>query len=129
MQILDEDMMKNLSFPDFDVEKMEFIPEKKTLKVFVAGAWLDVNGGMLLNKGVLFFNNWDSLSIIRYDHALEKLFEVEIAHAEELSDLCEVIWLNSDVSLCGFGKQVGHWIEWKILNTKMRAEFEMTRDD
>lgn len=124
MHILDEDMMKNLSFPDFDVEKMEFNPEKKTLKVFVEGAWLDVNGGVLLNKGVLFFSDWDSISISRYDNDLEKWVEVEINNAEELRDLCEVIWSNSNVHLCGFSRQLGDWTEWKIFNTKMHAEFE-----
>lgn len=129
MKILDEDMMKNLSFPDFDIEKMEFSPEKKILKVFVEGAWLDINGGMLLNKGILFFSDWDFLSISRYDNLLEKWIEVEINNAEELRDLCEVNWLNPNVCLCGFSKQLGDGMEWKIFNTKMHAEFELLPEE
>ena len=51
MRNLDEIMMKNLSFPDFSVEKMEFLPEQKTLKIFVECAWLAVDGGTVLGKG------------------------------------------------------------------------------
>lgn len=124
MKILDEKLMKNLSFPDFDVEKMEFNPEKKTLKVFVTGARLEIDGGLLLDNGFLFFWEWGNLSIIRYDHVIDKCFELEFSNAEELIDLCEVKWLNSDVFLCGFGKQIGQWVEWRIFNTKMHAEFK-----
>jgi len=37
MQTLDAIVMKNLSFHDFNVEAMEFLPSKKTLK----GEWLE----------------------------------------------------------------------------------------
>ncbi len=56
--------VSNLSFPDFDVEKMEFSLQEKSLKIFVGGALLEENGGRkILGKGVLFFNNWESLFI------------------------------------------------------------------
>ncbi|MBA3958487.1 MAG: hypothetical protein H0X51_08890 [Parachlamydiaceae bacterium] len=124
MKNLDEMMMRSLSFPDFNVEKMEFLPEKKILKVFVEGAWLEIDGGTALGKGVLFFNDWDVLSINRYDPILEKWNEIEISNSEELRDLCEVKFFNSNISLCGFGKWVGQWLEWKITNAKMHAQFE-----
>jgi hypothetical protein len=124
MRNLDEIMMRSLSFPDFNVEKMEFLPEQKILKVFVEGAWLGINGGTVLGKGVLFFNDWDVSSISRYDPILEKWYELEISNSEELRDLCEVKFSNSNISLCGFGKKLGQWLEWKISNAKMHAEFE-----
>lgn len=124
MKNLDEIMIRNLSFPDFNVEKMEFLPEQKILKVFVEGAWLGINEGTVLGKGVLFFNDWDLLSISRYDPILERWYEVEIRNAEELSDLCEVKFSNSNISLYGFGKKLGQWLEWKISHAKIHAEFE-----
>ena len=33
-------------------------------------------------------------------------------------------FFDSTVSLCGFGKKSGHWREWKMIKTKMHAEFE-----
>ena len=125
MRILDKNMMKKLSFPDFDVEKMEFLPQKKMLKIFIDGAWLDIEEGMQLGKGVLFFSDWENLSIRRFDSTIEKWFTVEELRIECLEDLCEVKFSDSTVSLCGFGKKNGQWMEWKIVNTKMHAEFDL----
>lgn len=124
IEYFNERSMKNLSFPDFEVEKMEFLPEQKILKIYVQGAWLEENGGKILGKGILFFKNWETLSMRRYDPILEKWFEEEIANFEELRDLSEVKFFNSNAFLNGFGKRVGHWLEWKIVNTTMYAEFE-----
>lgn len=124
MKNLDEIKMRKLSFPDFEVEKMEFSPEQKILKIFVEGAWLEENGGKRLGKGILFFNNWESLTINRFDPVAETWSLVEIVHPEHLKDLCEIKFFNSNVSLCGFGEKIGQWLEWKIVNTKMHAEFE-----
>lgn len=126
MKILNENMMKNLSFPDFEVEKMEFSPQKKILKIFVEGAWLDVDGGTKLGKGILFFNEWKSLTIYRFDPSTEKWSSADDEFpAEQLRALCEVNFFGSTISLSGFGKQLGQWMEWKIVNAKMHAEFEL----
>ena len=114
--------MSNLSFPDFDVEKMEFSRQEKTLKVFVEGAWLDENGGEMLGRGILFFSNWDFLSINRFDSDTNTLTPLENI-PEYLTDLCEADFLNSDVSLCGFGEKTGKWLEWRLKHTEMHAEF------
>lgn len=114
MKILNEKMVKNLSFPDFEVEKI--------LKIFVKGAWLEMDGGIQLGKGILFFKNWKSLSINRFNPTSEKWSPME--KAESLKDLCEVKFFDSITSLCGFGNHTGQWIEWKIANAKMHAEFD-----
>ena len=124
MKNLDKTMMKNLSFPDFEIEKMEFSSQRKILKLFVEGAWLEANGGTKLGKGVLFFNDWVSISISKFDPSIEKWVSVEESTPEMLRDLCEVKFFNSNVSLCGFGRNSGQWLEWKITHTKMSAEFE-----
>jgi hypothetical protein len=117
-------MIKNLSFPDIEVENMEFSPQEKTLKIFVDGAWLDVDGGVKLERGILFFKEWESLSINRFNSTTEKWSSVEEFEAEPLRDLCEVNFFDSTISLCGFGTQIGQWVEWKIVNAQMYAEFE-----
>lgn len=117
---LKKENMKHLSFLDFQVEKIEFHPKKKKLKVFVDGAWLDTNGGHQLGKGVLFFENWDDLSVDNFDSTGTR-FEPPI---EYLEDLCELEIDDSSVVLRGFGKELGHWVKWKIINPRMHAEFE-----
>ena len=124
MKILNENMIKNLSFPDFEVEKMEFFLQEKVLKISVEGAWLEINGGIQLGKGVLFFKDWESLSINRFNSTSEKWSPIEEASAESLRDLCEVKFFDSVISLCGFGSHTGQWIEWKIVNAKIYAEFD-----
>lgn len=118
--------MKNLSFPDIDVEKMEFSPVEKVLRVFISGAWLDIKGenSKQLGKGILFIDAWDTLSIQQFD-ALEEKWEILNTSAPEfLRDLCEVKLSDNTISLCGFGKESGVWVEWKINHAKIHAEFD-----
>ncbi len=122
-KILNESIMRNLSFPDFEVKKMEFSSREKTLIIFVGGAWLDRNEGSELGKGILFFNDWESLSIRRFDPLKEK-WSVDEFPIEQLRDICDFKFIDSTIYLCGFGKEKGQWIEWKIVNAKMHAEFE-----
>jgi len=121
---LDETMMQSLSFPDIDVAKMEFFPETKILNVFVDGGYLSLGNGVDLGAGVLYFNDWDSISIRRYIYSSKLWLSVTDTDPEQLKDLCEVKFTNSEVFLCGFGKKEGDWLEWRIINTKMHAEFE-----
>lgn len=123
MTYLDAQMMKNLSFPDFEVEKMELSPQEKTLKIFVEGAWLDIDGGTKLGKGVLFFKGWESLAINRFNPITEKWSLVEEVSPETLRDLCEIKFFDASISLSGFGKTLGQWMEWRISNVDMHAEF------
>ena len=123
MKSLDENMMKNLSFPDFNVEKIEFFPEQKSLKIFVEGAWLDIDGGHPLGKGVLCFNEWEQLSISRFNPDTEKWSKTSALITEQLNNICEMKFSASTIYLYGFGQQIGHWMEWKILKAKAHAEF------
>lgn len=123
MKILNSDDLTHISFPDFEVEKMVYSPHEKSLKIFVENAWLDRDGGFELGKGCLLFSEWDSISINRFDSILEKWSEVNIFPIEALRDLCEVKISDSNISLCGFGKETGQWMEWRIINAKMHAEF------
>ncbi|NGX46713.1 MAG: hypothetical protein K1000chlam3_00074 [Chlamydiae bacterium] len=124
MKILDEKVMKNLSFPDFDVEKIEFFPKDKKLKIYIEGAWLDVDGGSQLGRGILYFNDWENFLVSRFDPDTEQWLLINVFDIEPLKDLCEVKFNNETICLYGFGKRTGHWIEWKIQKTKMCAEFD-----
>lgn len=124
MIILNEQSIKKLSFPDFDVERMEFSPTEKILNIFVEGAWLKIDGGKELGKGFLFFSEWESLSINSFHPIAETWSLVKEDSTERLKDLCRVQFNDLFVSLAGFGDEEGHWMEWKIVKPKMYAEFE-----
>lgn len=124
MKVLSETMIKNLSFPDAKVTKMEFFFEKKILKIYVTSAWLDLKEGIKLEKGVLFFNDWKSLLAKRFDPEKKTWSNVNLDSIEQLKDICEVVFSGRSVSLRGFGIKSGHWIEVDITSPKMHAEFE-----
>ena len=122
MIIFDATSIKSLVFsPDYDVE-MEFSPNQKSLKVIVEAAWLD--DGTQLDNGILYFNEWESLSVRKYDSSTDKWSDLGEADADILRYLCEVIFLESSTLLNGFGKKSGHWTEWQIFKGQMHAEFE-----
>jgi hypothetical protein len=102
MQFFDNEAMRNLSFPDINVEKMQFSSTGKNLAIFISGGWLDTNGGQQLGRGVLHFKNWEKLTIRRYYSDTEK-------------------WAQLDESTI---EPFGLWMEWKIQKAKMYAEFE-----
>lgn len=124
MHIINQEEMKYLSFPDYDVEKMEYLPLEKSLKIFVEGGWLDTDRieGHELGKGILFFSDWDFIFIKRHNAQIK-----EGLPEGRLNDLCEVIFSNSIVFLSGFGPD--DWIEWIMIKPKMHAEFEGYKED
>lgn len=116
--------MKYLSFPDFGVEKVEFIPKEKKLIIVIEGAYLDQNDGQILGKGMLYFNDWEEISFRKYDCHTDTWSVVNESDFEPLQDICEEKFDDSVVYLCGFSKS--QWMEWKIQNAKMYAEFDVS---
>lgn len=86
--------------------------------------WLDADFGHQLGKGVLYFADWEKLTIREFDPSTEKWSELDEPSIEPLKDICELKFFDSSICLYGFGKKIGHWMEWKIQKTKMHAEFE-----
>lgn len=112
-----------LSFPDFYIEKMEFDPCKKNLLIAVEGAWLEFNGGKKLGKGVLRIDSWETVIIKSY-HPKSSFWQVEDPlSTDRLKDLCEVKYGDSMITLCGFGKKNGYWMEWHFTNPEISADF------
>ena len=96
----------------------------KKLKIFVDGAWLEIDEGSQLGRGVLYFNDWENLSVSRFDPHTEHWLDVSVTAVEPLKDLCEVKFVDSIICLYGFGERSGHWTEWKFQKAKIHAEFE-----
>lgn len=124
MKKLSAGMMPHLSFPDMQVQKMDFFPRKKILNIFVEGAFLDIDNVGLIGSGVLYFSEWESIAIRKYDSNLETWLDMPDAEAEQLGDICEFVFNGVEVCVCGFSKSESDWSEWKIINPRMHAEFE-----
>lgn len=124
MRILNDKTMKYLSFPDMSVNEMVFDPIKTELTIFVEGAFLDTNDGGILGPGVVKFNDWSDIQIRRFNYKSKEWKLLKLNDIGYLQDLCEVFLENSKVSLCGFGKSSGKWLQWDIFDSTMYAEFE-----
>jgi len=125
MKKIEKFLLPYLSFPDCLVENLELSPNKKKLKIFVDGAYLDINNGISFGKGFLIFTNWESLSIKKYNIKIKKWTEVTISQEiDPLKDLCEVSFTKSRTILSGFSKKNIDWMEWEITHAKIVAEFE-----
>lgn len=129
MKIIDSQMMRYLSFPDYDIEKIEFIPESKKLKIFIEGAWLDISGGQKLGKGILFFNDWDEIEIKVFDHENKRWLDLDQSSINQLKDICEIKFLDNSLYLYGFDKKSHLWMECKIVGSKMHSEFSEKMKD
>lgn len=125
MKTLNIDLIRKLSFPDFKVEKIELFPDKKKLIILIEGAWLDLDKGKELGNGVLVLKNWKGFSIRAFDAESENWNEISINKIDDdyLKDICEIEFANNSVSLYGFGKKSNRWMEWKINQAKIHAEF------
>lgn len=124
MQISDISMLKKLSFPDIDVEGMDLLLHQKILKIYVDGGFLDIDDGIALPTGIITFKDWKTLSIQKYDSETDQWTPISDLSSETLGDLSEVSFDDSSTSLCGFSIESGYWIEWKIDQAKISAEFE-----
>jgi hypothetical protein len=124
MKFLDSNMMKYLSFPDYEVEEMQIDFQNKKLRISLDGGYLDVSNGGRLGCGILFLHNWDSVSVMKFDLSDKNGKNLDEGEIEPLKDLCEASFSESLVTLAGFGKKSGEWFEWKILHPQMHAEFE-----
>lgn len=123
--VFNEDSIIKLSFPDFDVVEMEFIPTEKKLLIKIEGAWMN-DEERKLGPGRIFLHLWEDISIRTYDSELGRWSGVNLSNADCLKDICELQKNDSVLSFLGFGKRDGLWTEWSFTNVKLEAEFEMS---
>ncbi len=115
-------MMNNLSFSDEAIEKMEFLADRKILRIFLEGAVL-YKEKRRLEKGILTFTDGMKISVSRFDKhgknplVLDPGFEfVEEMDMFTIEENC--------VTFGGFGTEIGHWVEWTITGASYIAEFD-----
>ena len=124
MKRLKENEIIRLSFPDFDVRKIDFSNRDKNLKIFLDGAYLDLEEGMELGPGILFFDDWKNFTIRAFDAISDKWTDIDNENFEPLREICEFKFTDSTINLYGFTKHSSKWVEWNIESAKIQAEFE-----
>ncbi len=127
MEILDEEMVKKLSFPDFAIEKFAYSLNEKKVAITVEGAWLDRDRGYELGRGTLYFSDWKKLSISEFDSETDTWSDLNPSTIETLKDICEMKVTDASISLCGFGQERGCWVEWEFEEAKVWANFGLEK--
>lgn len=89
-----QELIKNLSFHDEPILKMDFNPQDKKLKIYVKGTTIYDNSDILfqnrtnmwLGKGVFVFKDWNSLVVdhIRID---KKPIVLDLLDVEQLDEI------------------------------------------
>jgi hypothetical protein len=126
--MINEKLISNLSFPDYRVKNFQFLPEKKELKIDVDGAWLDIKSGIPLGPGFVFFRNWNSLFIRALDGKTDSWHNIEILKYDILDEINDFTVENTVITLSGFGKKTHKWIEWRVENPEIIAQFRDLRE-
>jgi hypothetical protein len=119
---LNQNMFNKISFPDYEILKMEVNLENKIIKIEIEGAFLDISEGLFLKRGLIIFNDFNRLEMKYYDDNLE-IF-VLMKNRDLLKSIDEFIYDKSKTILKGFGKQTGKWIEYHIFGAKIEAVFD-----
>jgi hypothetical protein len=118
---IDTTLLKYLSFPDYPITNFEFLSEKKVLKINVKAAWLDINSGISLGPGFLLFRNWTSLTIQEFDGG--RWQNLEFSESDILDEINEFTVEDSVICFSGSAKKTHKWIEWRVENSEISAEF------
>jgi hypothetical protein len=121
--IINKNLIKHLSFPDYFVTNWEFILEKKILKIDIEAAWLDIDSGIPLGPGFLLLRDWKNLTIRKLEPHIQEWYTLDYSNFEVLEDICEFKEENSIFYISGFGKTSGWWVEWQVESPKIMAQF------
>lgn len=120
----DTNTISKLSFPDFIIENMKFDPAQQKLSVALEGAWLDFDEGHKLGKGIITIDSWKEIHVRTYNSQTDSWTIEDPRQTDVLRDLCEVKYGESSVTLYGFGKMHGLWMEWQFIHPVIYADFE-----
>ena len=132
MNIFHPNLLEGLSFPDANVDKVEFRPTDKVLTFFVDRAHLDTgldcNLDYDLDQSSLVIHGWTSMKIRRFDSPKNKWSDVDENVFEPLKDICECQFSKELACLRGFGKHTGQWTEFLIAQAKIELKNEAIGD-
>ncbi len=123
---LEFEHLSKLSFPDFNILKINLNFDEKKMVIFVDGACLDDQKGVSkqLGKGELRFSNWQSFSVRLFNHESNTWIFLPDTNLELLKDICEFQHRNDIFYLRGFGIKSGRWLEYKIEHPHIDFRFD-----
>lgn len=113
MILLNGTQIKNLSFPDFTVDRFEW-KSKTSCTIRTQGALLEKGEEIIEYSSCnLYIFLGNGLSAKYYDH----LSKDWVAHDgnEDVRDICEFIY-DIDLIIRGFGRDSGSWLELKFIS-------------
>ena len=102
-----------VSFPDFAVLSWRIDIGERYMVIITDGAFLDEGNGQGFIRAKLCFSKWDWLCFRYFDAQVEKWYKCSYDY-DELKDICEFEVSEAQITLRGFGRRSGQWIEIEI---------------
>lgn len=118
------DQFKKLNFSDFNIESMTLDKVSKIVTIKIEGARLKENYDWLVLSHVLIkIYSWYEISILLYETNNSTWLSLNQDEYDPLKEICET---NTDnkLTLKGFGKRTGQWVEYIFFNAKIEISFD-----
>lgn len=124
MEIIDRKEFDRLEFADHPIEKMEIDFLKKEMIISTLGACVKINEEWKdFEKAEIKIFNWEEIKISMYDSSKKKWTKILSPNFDPLKEICELV-VNSNFTICGFGKKSGFWIQYEVISPNFNVILE-----
>jgi hypothetical protein len=123
LELLTDEQIKNLSFPDAEVKSFELEVEGKIFRCTTDLSFISGSENRMVGNTSLIFRNWTSLSIKEWDGKNFVPIDKKNLKSSELKDIGENSFGN-EIILRGFTVGTNFWTEYKFLNAEVTVEVD-----
>lgn len=121
LELLSDEQIKNLSFPDAEVKSFELDAEAKIFRCSTDLSFISGSDNRMVGYTSLLLKNWTSLSIQEWDGKNYLPIDKKKLQGYELKDIGENSF-GSEVILRGFTVGTNYWTEFKFFNAEVTVE-------
>jgi hypothetical protein len=104
----------SVSFPDCAVLFWLVDADLHRVAIRTDGAFLDNGENRNFTRAEMSFTNWSSIGVRRFDVKSNNWERCSYDY-DELKDICEFAVSEKEITVRGFGRRTGHWIELTIV--------------
>jgi hypothetical protein len=108
----------DLSFPDMDALDMNIDRTVRIMTVSMSGAWIEGP----VAAGDLVISEWESVRQRRFEYEKNMWFDIPCEDEEGFKDISEFECDDHQITMRGFGKESGAWLEMVVKGGK--AEYQ-----
>ncbi len=114
-------LFSKISFPDFEMYKMNVSLIERKIYISIEGAFLDNSKGIVLGQGEIMIKNFSDIEIKLFND--DKIKSLNSKDIDILKSIDEYIYEENKIIFKGFGKNTGKWIEYIIYDPSIEMVF------